>query len=167
MKNSIVFGMILCLLCGLLGGCGAEAPESTPEPDYSSLIVPPVDVTITNCIREQELSSILGCTVSLLGLGEDGSQAVYQSMDGTCVVSIHLINQTRAGFDAMVANAAVAMELQEGLGEIAYWYEGKAQLMVYSGGYAVDVAVACLDIPEPGTYVMQIAQSILSRLPRG
>ena len=34
------------------------------------------------------------------------------------------------------------------------------------GGYAVDVAVSGVDISEPGTYVMQIAQSILARLPR-
>ncbi|MBQ8683476.1 MAG: hypothetical protein IJ518_03030 [Clostridia bacterium] len=164
MRKLSVF-LLIFVLGVTLAGCGG-APQEASEPDYSALIVPPVDLTITDCISEQELSTVLGYTMTLLGVGEEGSQAVYQTEDGTCIVTVHMLNQTRAGFDAMVNASAVPMVLQEGLGESAYWYGDTAQLMLYSGGYAVDVSVVCVDISEPNSYVLQIAESILSRLPQ-
>ena len=178
MKKTAIF-LLICLLCGLLGGCGSKPMEQTSEPDYSALIVPPVDLTITDCISEQQLTTILGYPMSLLGVGEEGAQAVYQTEDSTCVVTVHMLNQTRAGFDAVIGASTATTVLQEGLGESAYWFVsdemvdqnsgGYAQLMVYSGGYAVDVALACADIPEANinAYVLQIAETILSRLPQG
>ena len=167
MKKLLVFLCVFAAL-SLLSGCGGTNATSK-EPDYSALIQPPVDLTITDCISEQELSTILGYSMTLLGVAEEGSQAVYQTDDGTCVVTVHMLNQTRAGFDAMVNASTVPMVLQEGLGESAYWYEETAQLMLYSGGYAVDIALVSVDITPANSkaYVLEIAGSILQRLPRG
>ena len=61
-----------------------------------------------------------------------------------------------------ITDAEVAMTMQEGVGEIAYWYESRTQLLVYANGYALDVAVVCSDTPLTEPYVRQIAQLMLS-----
>ena len=156
----LVLGLLAALL---LTGCGKGAPE-TSEPDYSKLIVPPVDLAITDYVTEQQLTTVLGYPMHLLGVYEEGVQSVYLSEDGSCQVTIHMMNQTRAGFDAQVVAATVPLTMQEGLGEVAYWYEGKTQLIVFSDGYALDVAISCADTPEVDTQTRQIAELILTKL---
>lgn len=167
--HNVMKTMCRLWIVGLLGallltGCHAGSTASDAQPDYSALIVPPVDLAITDCITEQQLTTVLGYPMHLLGTFEEGTQAVYLSEDSACQVTIHMINQTRAGFDAMVANAIVPMILQDGLGEAAYWYEGKTQLMAYCDDYAVDVAVTCADTDQIETYTRQIAELILTKL---
>lgn len=158
--------LTICVAClCLLAGCEKANTESEVQVDYSALTVPRVDLKITDCISEQELQTILGYPVTLSGMFEENTQAIYTSEDGTCQVTVHMINQTREGFDALVKDSTVEMVRQEGLGEAAYWYGETGQIMVYSGGYALDVAVTCVDIKEPQTYTRQVVEMILRKLP--
>lgn len=159
MKNLYKVCVILLTLSLLLCGCAAAEPE---ELDYDKLVVPPVDLAITDCITDQQLSTVLGHSMQLLGVYEEGVQAIWQSDDGACQVTIHMMNQTREVFDSQITDAEVEMTMQEGVGEIAYWYESRTQLMVYANGYALDVAVVCSDTPLTEPYVRQIAQLMLS-----
>ena len=160
MRKVWILGLLAVLL---LGGCGKPAPDSS-DLDYSRLIVPAVDLTITDCITEQQLATVVGYPMHLLGVYEEDTQAVYLSEDGSCQVTIHMMNQTRAGFEAQVTAATVPLVMQEGVGEIAYWYDGAAQLMIYSDGYALDVAVTCADTVQMDTQTRQIAELILAQL---
>ena len=154
--------LILCLTLGLLCcGCGNTADS---EPDYSSLIVPPVDLSITDCITEQQLTTVMGCQMTLLGTYEDGVQAVYMSEDGSSQVTVHMMNQTRAVFDSNVTASETPMTVQEGLGAAAFWDEGHNQILVYYDGYAIDVAVTCTDSTMVETYTRQIAEMLVSAL---
>ena len=128
-----------------------------------------MDVNITDCITAEELTAIMGSPMQLLGVYEDNSQVVFNSEDGTHQVVVHMLNQTLAGFEAMKNSSAYEMKWQEGLGEAAYWYGTTAQLMFYSGGYAVDVAVTGADegASHHTVYTQQIAETILQKLPQG
>ena len=150
---------------GVMAGCGPKEMADS-EPDYSALIVPPVDLTITDCISEQELSAILGTSMTLLGVYEESSNAMYQSADGVCMVTINMRNQTRAGFDAAMTGIDAGVTLQEGVGEVACWYGDPAQLMLYSSGYAVEVAVTGSELTQTQTYILQIADGIVKKLPQ-
>lgn len=159
--------LVLCLLCAaLLCGCNGKPAES--EPDYSALTLPPVDLSITDCITAEELTAIMGSPMQLLGVFEDGSQAVFTSEDGTHQVLVHMLNQTLAGFEAMKNSSSYEMKWQEGLGEAAYWYGDTSQMMFFSGGYAVDIGISGTDddAQSHNVYTMQIAETILGKLPQ-
>lgn len=163
-KRYIMLGIALACAV-LLGGCG-NRPEVS-EPDYSALIQPPVDVNITDCVTAEELAVIMGCPMELLGVYEENSQALFISEDSTHQVMVHMLNQTLAGFEAMKNASTSEMVWQEGLGEAAYWYGDASQLMFYSGGYAVDVAVTGTDDgSQHKAYAQQIAETILRKLPQ-
>lgn len=151
---TLTFALLLC-------SCGK--PQE-PEVDYNDLVVAPVDLSITDCITEQQIASVVGHSMQLLGVYEDGVQAIWQSDDGACQVTIHMMNQTREVFDSQVADSEVAMTLQEGLGEAAFWYEGRTEMMLYANGYALDVAVVCSDTPLTEPYVRQIAELMLAAI---
>ena len=151
---TLVFTLTLC-------GC---AQEAEPDIDYNDLIVAPVDLSITDCITDQQITSVVGHSMQLLGVYEDGVQAIWQSDDGACQVTIHMMNQTREIFDSQVTSSEIPMTLQEGLGEAAFWYEGRTEMMLYCNGYALDVAVVCSDTPLTEPYVRQIAELMISSL---
>ncbi|MBQ9841959.1 MAG: hypothetical protein IJO42_02490 [Clostridia bacterium] len=154
--------LVLTLVISLMV-CGCGKPQE-PELDYESMVVAPVDLAITDCITEQQITSVVGHPMQLLGVYEDGVQAIWQSDDGSCQVTIHMMNQTREVFDSQVADAEVPMTLQEGLGEAAFWYEGRTEMMLYYNGYALDVAVVCSDTPLTEPHVRQIAELMLAAL---
>ncbi len=154
--------LVLTLVISLVV-CGCGKPQET-ELDYESMVVAPVDLAITDCITEQQITSVVGHPMHLLGVYEDGVQAIWQSDDGSCQVTIHMMNQTREVFDSQVADAEVPMTLQEGLGEAAFWYEGRTEMMLYYNGYALDVAVVCSDTPLTEPHVRQIAELMLAAL---
>ena len=151
---TLIFTLLLC-------GCNQPAE---PEVDYNDLVVAPVDLSITDCITEQQLTTVVGHPMQLLGVYEDGVQAIWQSDDGSCQITIHMMNQTREVFDTQVADAEVPMTLQEGLGEAAFWYEGRTEMMLYANGYALDVAVVCSDTPLTEPHVRQIAELMLAAI---
>lgn len=152
--------LILCLTVTMLF-CGCSSDE-TSEPDYSKLIVSPVDLKITDCITDQQLTSVLGHPMQLLGLYEENTQAIWMSEDGACQVNINLQNQDRAVFDSNAATQQT--KLQEGLGDTAYWSVESGELVAYANGYALGVAVTCADTTMNEAYTRQIADILLKAL---
>ncbi len=144
----------LLLLCG----CGDKGEDL----DYESLVVAPVDVNITDCITDAQITAVLGCPMTLLGVFEDGTQAVYMSEDGAYQVNINLKNETRAVFDSNAADQETTP--QEGLGETAYWSVETGELVVYTGGYALGVSVLMPEDTATDGYVRQIAELMLDAL---
>lgn len=159
--NTISKFLIICLAVVMLFcGCGGRADIS--ELDYSQLIVAPVDLKITDCITDQQLTSVLGHSMQLLGLYENNTQAIWMSEDGVCQVNVNLQNQDRAVFDSNAA--AQETVLQEGLGDTAYWSVESGELVVYAEGYALGVAVTCTDTTMTEAYTHQIAEILLKAL---
>lgn len=159
MKNIHKPVALLLAVLLLLSGCGGQREDV----DYDSLVVAPVDVAITDCITEEQVSTVMGCPVALLGVYEDGTQAIYMSEDGAYQAVINLKNESRAVFDSNAADQQTT--LQEGVGETAYWSAETGELVVYQSGYALGVAVMMgdLDVDTSG-YVRQIAEIVLNKL---
>ena len=159
MKN--IYKLLAVVLATLLLLCGCGNKE--PEIDYNSLVVAPLDITITDCISEEQIGSVMAYPMTLLGVFEDGTQAIYQSDDGVYQVTINLKNESRAVFDNNAANQQTT--LQEGIGETAYWSLETGELVVYANGYALGVSVLTA---TPGIDITsnarQIAELILDRL---
>ena len=159
MKN--IYKLLAVVLATLLLLCGCGNKE--PEIDYNSLVVAPLDITITDCISEEQIGSVMAYPMTLLGVFEDGTQAIYQSDDGMYQVTINLKNESRAVFDNNAANQQTT--LQEGIGETAYWSLETGELVVYANGYALGVSVLTA---TPGIDITsnarQIAELILDRL---
>jgi hypothetical protein len=146
----------------LLCGCGAPAES---DPDYSRLIVAPVDLSITGCITEQQLSTIMGCGMTLLGTYEEDTQAIYTASDDSgSMVTINLKNQSRAGFDAVIAGYGTDVTLYEGVGEAAFWSNVTNELLVYANEYALGVAVSCADTTMIEAYTRQVADIVVKSL---
>ena len=89
MKN--IYKLLAVVLATLLLLCGCGNKE--PEIDYNSLVVAPLDITITDCISEEQIGSVMAYPMTLLGVFEDGTQAIYQSDDGMYQVTINLKNE--------------------------------------------------------------------------
>lgn len=159
MKN--IYKLLAVVLATLLLLCGCGNKE--PEIDYDALVVAPLDITITDCISEEQISSVMAYPMTLLGVFEDGTQAIYQSDDGMYQVTINLKNESRAVFDNNAANQQTT--LQEGIGETAYWSLETGELVAYANGYALGVSVLTA---TPGvditSHTQQIAELILDRL---
>lgn len=163
MKKICAILMTMVLLCGLCG-CGEEVAEVPDNYDYGDLTEPVVDLLITDCITEQDVSTVLGYPMHLLGLGDSNTQATYQSEDGACIVSISLKNQTRELFDTTIADLGDSVTLYEGLGEAAYLSSVTGELLVYQSGYFLGVAVSCQDTTMVETYTRQIAELLVNAL---
>lgn len=147
----------------LLCGCGGTNPDV--EPDYSRLIVAPVDLHITDCITEQQISTIMGCPMTLLGTYEENTQAIYTSGDdGTYMVTINLKNQDRGVFDADIAAAGDSVKLYEGVGEAAFWSSVTGELLVYTNEYCLGVAVTGADTTMIEAYTRQVAEIMVKAL---
>ena len=159
MKNTHKLLAIILAALFLLCGCG----DKEPEIDYESLVVPPVDVNITDCISAEQVTTVMGQPMTLLGTFEDGTQAIYMSEDGLYQTTINLKNEARTVFDSNAAGQETTP--QEGLGETAYWSAETGELVIYANGYALGVAVMMgdLDVDTTG-YARQIAEIILQKL---
>lgn len=158
MRVTAIFLAAMMLLCG----CGGSQQDI--EPDYSRLIVAPVDVQITDCITEQQLSTIMGCAMTLLGTYEDDTQAIYTASDDSAGVTINLKNQTRGVFDAEIAAAGDSVTLYDGVGEAAFWSSVTGELLVYANEYCLGVAVTCADTTMVETYTRQVAETMIKAL---
>lgn len=154
-----VFLAVALLLCS----CGTNAEE---DYNYEDLIEAPVDISVTDCITEQQVSDVMGTTMVLLGTFEDGTQVIYTSEDSLCQVNVNLKNQTRESFDAHIASLGDSVEMVTSVGEVAYWCEETGELLVYHNGYFLGVAVWREDTTEVGSYVSQIAELIWKKLPK-
>lgn len=164
MKKIWTIFLMSLLCCGLLAGCGEEPVEPPVEYDYKNLTEPVVDLLITDCITEEQLSAVLGYPMHLLSLGDSDTQAIYQSEDGACMVSISLKNQTLELFNSTITDLGESVTLFEGVGEVAYWSSTTGELLVYQSGYALGVAVSVQDITLVETYTRQIAEQMVNAL---
>ena len=154
---SLAAAMLLC-------GCGGNA-NSDVDLDYSSLIVAPVDLKITDCITEQQLSTVMGCSMTLLGTYEENTQAIYTSSDDSAaMVTINLKNQDRGLFDTDIAAMGTDVTLYEGVGEAAFWSATTGELLVYANEYCLGVAVTCADTTMVEAYTRQVAELMVQAL---
>lgn len=164
MKKICAILLIGLLCCGMLCGCGEETAEVPADYDYSNLTEPAVDVKITDCITEQQLSTVLGYPIHLLSLGDGDTQAIYQSEDGACMVSISLKNQDQGAFDADIAALGDAVTMVTTYGEVAYWCSTTGELLVYENGYSLGIAVSIAGVSATETYISQIAEIMVNAL---
>lgn len=156
--------LLISLLCMGLCACGEEPAEAPADYDYGNLTEPVVDLKITDCITEQQLTSILGVSVLPPQIGESDTQAIYQSEDGACMVFISLKNQARGVFDSDIAALGEAATLYEGVGEAAYLCSTTGELLVYQNGYSLGIAVSIAGVNATETYLAQIAQVMVTAL---
>ena len=165
MKKICAILLISLLCCGLLVGCGEEPAPAAPENAnvYSDLTEPAVDLKITDCINEQQLTTILGYTMLPPSIGDYDTQATYYSEDG-CVVSISLKNQTLELFNSDIAALGDTVTLYEGVGEAAYKSSVTGELLVYQNGYSLGVAVTIPGAESTETQARQIAELVVSAL---
>ncbi len=160
MKNVCKLLAVVLAALLLLCGCGKKEPEI----DYESLVVAPVDVNITDCLTEEQVSAVMGTPMTLLGVFEDSTQAIYTSADSTSQVIINLKNQTQELFRANAEALGDAASAVTTIGEEAYWCREIGELLVYQNGYALGVAVAIANVVEIQPYVSQLAELVLDRL---
>lgn len=147
----------------LLCGCGGTNPDA--DPDYSRLITAAVDLQITDCITEQQVSTVMGCGMTLLGTYEENTQAIYTSSDDSAaMVTINLKNQTRGVFDADIAAAGDSVKVYDGVGEAAFWSTETGELLVYANEYCLGVAVTCADTTMVEAYTRQVAEIMIKAL---
>ena len=168
--------MIICLAAVVcLCGCGEADSQPTADVDYSEFVEAPVDLKITDCISEQQISTVMGSSMILQGLFEENTQAYYMSEDGT-TVNINLKNQERGLFDAAIADFGTNATLFEGVGETAFLVVMKEpdsdeiiskELLVYINDYTLGVSVVCADITMEETYIRQIAEIMVDALQSG
>ncbi len=164
MKKICAILLISLLCCGLMCGCGEEPAETPADYDYSDLTEPVVDLKITDCITEQQLTAILGYSMLPPQIGESDTQAIYQSEDGACMVSISLKNQTRGVFDSDIAALSDTVTLYEGVGEVAYLSNVTGELLVYQSGYSLGVAVSIPETENGEPQTRQIAELMITAL---
>lgn len=154
-KRIGVLAAALLLLVSLTA-CGDEAKE----PNYSALIEEPLDISLGDCLDAATLNTLIGYDMELVGVFEDGTQMVFTGIAGSQVM-VNAINETRQGFDDMMANMT-NLEVVEGLGEVAWWNGG--ELMVYANGYALSVAVRLSDDVVTLPHAKSITEHILGKL---
>ncbi|MBE6806636.1 MAG: hypothetical protein E7527_01290 [Ruminococcaceae bacterium] len=166
MKKICAIFMTGLLCCGLLCGCGDEPVEIAGDNGtkaYEQLTEPAVDLLITDCITEEQISTVLGYPVHQLPQVGDNTEALYQSEDGTYMVKINLKNESRGLFDTTIAGMGDSVTLYEGVGEVAYWSSDN-ELIVYQNGYVLGVWMTIPGVDNAETQTRQIAELMLGTL---
>lgn len=157
MKRFCVAAVLLCLPLWL-ASCGSPSP-SQPTLDYGELVTPALDKDITQCVTEQQLSAAVGRDMTLTGVYEDGTQAVYTDATGRYTVMVNMKNMTREAFDALADGLEDAEPVEE-LGERACWVGGQ-ELLCYAAGYGIDVAIETTASRSPLPQARAVVQALL------
>ena len=155
--------LLIGLLCMGLCACGEEPVEAPADYDYGDLTEPVVDLKITDCITEQQLTTVLGYTMLPPAISDFDTTATYQSEDG-CIVTINLKNQTMELFNSDIAALGDTVTLYEGVGEAAYKSSVTGGLLVYQNGYSLGVTVVIPGVENAETQARQIAEIMVSAL---
>ncbi len=155
MRKSLIAVGLLCL-CLLLAGCGDKAPV---EPDYSGMIVPPLQEDITAYLSAAQVEEVLGQPATLLGVFDDGTQMVYTT--DAYRLTVNMQNTTRAGYEALLGDAPGFIPVA-GLGEVAHRNETDTAYIAYAAGHTVEVTLEGEDLPAASA--RQLLEKILSRI---
>jgi len=159
-RRGLVWLLLVCLLA--VTGCGEEP---VAEPDYSQMIVPPLDVTITDCLTAQMVETVTGEPMELQAVYEDATQAVYMSVDtDNWQVTVNMQNSTLAGYTSQLALLADA-ESVEGVGEAAHWCETTSSLMAYARGYMVEICMLVPGVYVPKEETVSLMKVLVENMP--
>ena len=146
MKKYGILGIALCLLIGLLAGCGETKPKKTESPDDADIGTDKslIHVDVTTLFTAEEIGEILNIEVSESTTTFESDTAVtFLTADGYQVAVLSVMEFTREAFDEMVFGYVEAEE-SPNLGEITYWVSAGGdmrELLVFDSGYAVSVQV--------------------------
>lgn len=164
MKIGLYHRLVAALLCAalVLPAAGCRQQPEQPELDYSTLVTDPLDRDITACVTARQVSDAVGMPMTLAGVYEHGTLAVFTAESGG-QVTLCLQNMSRAEYDETVA-LYEQMQPVENLGEAAVW-TGE-ELLVYAGGYGLDVVMSAvtLDAAALQPAALAIAGHVLAAL---
>ncbi len=159
MKKGFVWVAVLCF-CLALFGCGAPA-----EPNYSGMIVPPLQGDITDYLSADEVAAVAGEAMTLQGVYEENSQMVFASAEaGNWLVMVNMRNNTRTGHDAYVQSLSGAAPV-EGVGEISHWCEETGSLLTFACGYTLEIYMEPGDDFIPRTETVALMKTLVENLP--
>lgn len=160
-RVEIVLAMLLCL-CLLLPGCGDKSAKD-PELSYSELVGEPLDKDIATLLSAERVSAIMGTSMSMEGVYEDGTQMVFKSANGKYQVIFNMKNMSRTVYDGMVTDALDAKPIT-GLGEAAYALMDGEEILAYSRGYGIDIWVSVTDTMVVQPRAEQLVRAVLEGL---
>ena len=141
MNKKVLCAVLALLLMFTLAACGeGDADIYSNESDYLPPITPPLDIAITACLSQGQVSAIMGKTMTASEPYEEGTWVMYTSADGTASVSVSMENQTEAIYDAMIGEL-VGGEAVTDIGTRAYWYAATGEMIDYCAGYSIAVTV--------------------------
>ena len=159
MKKGCLLAALVCI-CVTLFGCGAPV-----EPDYSDLIVPPLSGKVSDYLSIAEVEAVTGEPMTLQGLYEENSQAVYASAaEGNWQVTVNMQNNTRAGHDTFVRSLNACTSV-EGVGEISHWCEETGSLLTFARGYTLEIYMDLGDDFIPQNETVALMKTLVGNLP--
>lgn len=154
MKKHAWVTLLVCL-CLLAAGCG-KAPA---EPNYSDMIVPPLDRPISEVLPAATVQEVVGEYPTITELYDDGTCLIHQGNGWR--LTLNMQNTTRQGHEALLIEA-VGLIPVTGLGEVAHRSQDGSTLIVYAHGYTIEVVME--GAAEPADTVLLLMNSILGRL---
>ena len=166
MKRIVWLLVALCLMLTGLTGCGQEPPKPEEEVPLAlsdkELLAIPLDETFSL----EEMSGILGVTVTGCSSFDSGTAVAYQDEGGIAVAIVSVMKTAKDAFDEAVNDYGDDARATPNLGQAAYWASA-GELLVYDDGYAVSVRVMLPDAREDNllSASRQIAALLLERLP--
>ena len=151
--------LAMCLCIGML--FGLSGCKRGAEPNYSSMIDAPLDVSITECLSAETLQVMFGKTFKQTGVCENGTQVTYTSVDedGMHVV-LNMQNSTLSGYHVILTSLENVV-LVENLGEVSHWCKDTHSLLTYFNGYMMEIIVIVGGDKNTQTYAIEIMRMVM------
>lgn len=141
MKKWLAMALAALMLLSLVACGDKDTGDGDLAPsDYLPDAQPPLDIAITDCLSETEVSTIMGVTMTASDPYEHGTWVVYSSEDGLRSVSVSMENTTILLYDAMIAELSSG-EAESSFGYRAFWYGVTDEMINYCEGYSIAVSV--------------------------
>lgn len=142
LQKGLAVLLAVLLLLGLTA-CADKAEdgaESLTVEEYLPEIVPPLNLSITDCLSEAQVSEIIGVDMVASDAYEHGTWVIYSSEDGRRQVSVSMENTTAELYATLIQSLPEAQAFSE-LGDNAYWNAPTSELIYYIEGYQIAVKV--------------------------